>query len=179
MIQTKVKIAVLTVSAIFIVSTLSGCLVRTYSLVKERVDQDIQGNKGYLQGSGPSTTQQAPKKKTRQVQIVEIEFRSPIEVQKEKESVKIDTTAGNQGYITGQAQVSEPKVMRTPAPQKTFTPAMTTYKVQKGDTLEKIAARKEIYGSYKKWAKIYNANKDKIKNPNKLYVGQVLDIPLE
>jgi nucleoid-associated protein YgaU len=50
-----------------------------------------------------------------------------------------------------------------------------TYTVQKDDTLQKIS--KKIYGSYGKWYKIYEANKDKIKNPNILKPGMVLTIP--
>jgi len=56
---------------------------------------------------------------------------------------------------------------------------VTKYKVKKGQTLGDIAALPEIYGTSKKWKKIYEANKDKIKDPNKIYEGQVLDIPRE
>ena len=47
--------------------------------------------------------------------------------------------------------------------------------VKKGDTLWKIA--KKYYGKGSKYKKIYNANKKKISNPNKLTVGLVLTIP--
>lgn len=50
-----------------------------------------------------------------------------------------------------------------------------TYTVQKDDTLQKIS--KKVFGSYGKWYKIYEANKDKIKNPNVLKPGTVLTIP--
>jgi nucleoid-associated protein YgaU len=50
-----------------------------------------------------------------------------------------------------------------------------TYTVVKGDTLWAIA--KKYYGSGSQYTKIYNANTDKISNPNKIYVGQVLTIP--
>lgn len=50
-----------------------------------------------------------------------------------------------------------------------------THTVKSGDTLCKIA--KQYYGDGSQWSKIYNANKDKIKNPNLIYVGQVLTIP--
>lgn len=50
-----------------------------------------------------------------------------------------------------------------------------SYKVEKGDSLWKIA--KEQLGSGYKWSEIYNANRDKIKNPNLIFVGQVLEIP--
>ena len=50
-----------------------------------------------------------------------------------------------------------------------------TYTVQKDDTLQKIS--KKLFGTYGKWYKIYEANKDKIKNPNILKPGTVLTIP--
>lgn len=54
-------------------------------------------------------------------------------------------------------------------------PNATTYTVKKGDTLWSIAKR--YYGNGAKYTLIYNANKDKIKNPNLIYVGQVFTIP--
>lgn len=49
------------------------------------------------------------------------------------------------------------------------------YIVKKGDCLWNIA--KKYYGSGSKYTKIYNANKNKIKNPNLIYPGQKLTIP--
>ena len=50
-----------------------------------------------------------------------------------------------------------------------------TWTVQKGDTLWGLA--KKFYGNGSMYTKIYEANKDKITNPNLIYVGQVLKIP--
>ncbi len=50
-----------------------------------------------------------------------------------------------------------------------------TYTVAKGDTLWGIAKR--FYGNGAQYTKIYNTNKSKIKNPNLIYPGQVIDIP--
>ncbi len=55
------------------------------------------------------------------------------------------------------------------------TPAASTYTVQKGDSLWSIAQR--FYGSGRKYVLIFEANRDQIKNPNAIYVGQVLVIP--
>ena len=50
-----------------------------------------------------------------------------------------------------------------------------TYTVVAGDTLSKIAKRK--YGDASKWHRIYEANKDTIKNPDLIYPGQTFKIP--
>jgi len=50
-----------------------------------------------------------------------------------------------------------------------------TYKVQAGDTLSKIS--KQFYGSANDYMKIFNANKDKLSDPDKIQVGQELKIP--
>lgn len=54
-------------------------------------------------------------------------------------------------------------------------PTNQTYTVVKGDCLWNIA--KKFYGDGSKYTVIYNANKDKIKNPNLIYPRQVLTIP--
>jgi hypothetical protein len=50
-----------------------------------------------------------------------------------------------------------------------------TYKVQAGDTLSKIA--KEFYGDPNKYQRIFEANRDKLENPDKIRPGQELVIP--
>ena len=50
-----------------------------------------------------------------------------------------------------------------------------TYVVKENDNLYNIA--KKFYGDGTKYTKIYNANKDKIKNPALIYKGQKLVIP--
>ncbi|MFC2062030.1 LysM peptidoglycan-binding domain-containing protein [Elusimicrobiota bacterium] len=45
------------------------------------------------------------------------------------------------------------------------------------DCLWNIAGRKSIYNDFWKWKKIYQANSDKIKNPDLIYPGQILLIP--
>lgn len=63
-------------------------------------------------------------------------------------------------------------VVTRPAPT---APATRTYTVVRGDCLWNIA--KKYYGNGSQYTKIYNANRDKIKNPNLIYPGQVLTIP--
>lgn len=49
------------------------------------------------------------------------------------------------------------------------------YTVKKDDTLQKIAAREDVYGDAKKWRSIAEANN--IRDPSKLKVGQKLTSP--
>jgi len=50
-----------------------------------------------------------------------------------------------------------------------------SYTVVKGDSLSKIAKR--FYGDAQQWRKIYEANKDQIKNPDLIHPGQTFRIP--
>ncbi|MBI2417610.1 MAG: LysM peptidoglycan-binding domain-containing protein [Ignavibacteriales bacterium] len=52
-----------------------------------------------------------------------------------------------------------------------------SYTVVKGDCLWFIAKKKEHYGNGFAWPKIYQANKDQIKNPNLIYPKQIFKIP--
>lgn len=51
------------------------------------------------------------------------------------------------------------------------------YIIKKGDTLWEIA--QEHYGNGHRWKYLYEFNKDRIKNPNKLKVGLKIKIPIE
>lgn len=53
--------------------------------------------------------------------------------------------------------------------------AEESYTTKSGDSLQKIA--KEIYGDAEKWNVIYEANRDQIKNPNKIWSNQTLTLP--
>ena len=49
------------------------------------------------------------------------------------------------------------------------------YTVQSGDTLSKLAQR--VYGDAKRYPAIFEANRDQLKDPDKIQVGQKLKIP--
>jgi len=63
---------------------------------------------------------------------------------------------------------SAPSAQPAAAPKRTYT-------VVSGDSLSKIAKRE--YGDAQKWKAIYEANRDKISNPDLIHPGQVLTIP--
>ena len=54
-------------------------------------------------------------------------------------------------------------------------PAEKIYEVKAGDSLSRIA--KEEYGNANEWNRIFEANKDILKDPNKIFPGQKLKIP--
>lgn len=54
-------------------------------------------------------------------------------------------------------------------------PRAQSYTVKAGDSLSKIS--KEFYGDANQYMKIFNANKDQLSDPDKIKVGQVLQIP--
>jgi nucleoid-associated protein YgaU len=55
--------------------------------------------------------------------------------------------------------------------------ATAEYVIKKGDTLWKIAS--EQLGSGHRWKYLYELNKDRINNPNRLKKGQKIIIPIE
>lgn len=52
-----------------------------------------------------------------------------------------------------------------------------SYTVEKGDTLSHIA--KQFYGKAGAWQAIFEANRDRIDDPDLIHPGQVLRIPAE
>ena len=52
-----------------------------------------------------------------------------------------------------------------------------TYTVKAGDTLSKIS--KQHYGDANEYMRIFYANRDKLKDPDKIQVGQELSIPAD
>ena len=169
---------------------------------QKSLDAASIGNAGYLQGK---PVYQEPEKKTRKVYILEItKAVSEGEVKKIQEEVtttsKSNSTASHSNINVKMTEPSNEvqettkhKANRIVIPQIEDTEANVvvektangkivvgpseamTYTVLKDDTLQKIA--KKYYGSYGEWIKIYNTNKDKIKNPNLLKPGTVITLP--
>ncbi len=161
--------------AVGLVLLISGCSVRTYTQVKDRVDQNIPGsavaNAGNFQAGNQGSPSPAERKKTRRTYVVEFQTLPPIEEETNAPAPAVvpapapEAPPANYGYMQPPAPVVAP-------PVETET---VEYKVEKGDTLQKIS--KKYYDTYRKWNKVYEANKEKIKNPNSLKVGTVLTIP--
>ena len=63
--------------------------------------------------------------------------------------------------------------------QTIYRQELMQYQVKRGETLRSIAGYDSVYGDREKWRLIYDANRDKISNPNHLVPGQLLEIPRE
>lgn len=63
----------------------------------------------------------------------------------------------------------------SPAPTTPTEGGAKTYEIQSGDTLSAIAQRH--YGNASEWRKIYEANRNVIEDPDKIYPGQKITLP--
>jgi nucleoid-associated protein YgaU len=80
------------------------------------------------------------------------------------------------GNTEGIAKVEDKLTVAAPRAAAPAPPPESKYHtVVKGDTLSKIA--KEYYGDAMKYPAIFEANKPMLKDPDKIYPGQVLRIP--
>lgn len=147
---------------------LSGCTVRTYPLTRDRVDQDLTtGNCGYVMGQAPSQSE-LERATTRETRVFEIELGRQVKVQPKR----VAGTSASEITCAPEATSFETSTLES-APSGSFE----EYKVQKNDTLQKISQK--YYGTTKNWYKIYKANEDALKGPNKIYPGQTIKIPTE
>lgn len=144
---------------------LSGCVARTYNLTRDRVDQEISsssGNRGYIMGQAPESKERTT---TRTVRVFEIELGR---VKK--------YNLGCPSITPLATSMEEPAAVQEQETQNENTAQnFEKYTAGKNDTLQKISKR--FYGTTKRWMKIYEANKDVLRGPDKLYPGQTLKIP--
>jgi nucleoid-associated protein YgaU len=73
------------------------------------------------------------------------------------------------------AEAARLKLAKGMVKARDVTAQASVYVVQSGDSLSKIA--KEVLGDASRWPEIFEANKDKLKDPNLIHPGQELRIP--
>ncbi len=152
---------------------LVGCMtVRTYEVEKPRIDTDIEGNRGFLFGKPQVEAKENKLGQTRKVSVVEIEFGSSksgpeAEIAAQQLFVEEEAALSNQ-----EGAVIDPSVS---VGESSSTESYSWYKVKKNDTLQKISH--QFYGTTRKWQSLYEANKDILKSPNKLYPGLEIKVP--
>lgn len=137
-----------------VVLAVQGCMVRTYEITQQRLDQDLtQGNRGTLKGQPPEVDPN--RQTTRQLRVIEV--------------VPVSRAGSQDARNTGRSGREGVAVQ-----ERIVVPAQK-YTVEMNDTLQKIS--RKLYGTIHLWTKIYNANKPVLKSPDSLKPGQVLDIP--
>lgn len=167
---------------------LAGCArITTQVVEKPRVDQELEGNRGYLVGSGPAPAQ---RKTTRRMLQTDVEMPTWEELHPWKKPAKpqaqTPAPAAAPGYPVWDEETARPdtRAWQPPAvveePEEPVLPALpsqplATYTVEKGDTLEKISQK--FYGTTRKWRRIYEANREVLRSPDRVYPGQKLTIP--
>ena len=141
---------------------LSGCVARTYNITRDRVDQELSstsGNRGYIMGQAPEPKE---RKTTRTTRVFELELGGA-----NKTSCPATTPLATE-------TIEEPKMVQETQTDEANL-SFEKYTVVKNDTLQKISNK--FYGTTKRWMKLYEANKDVLRGPDKLYAGQILNIP--
>jgi nucleoid-associated protein YgaU len=95
-------------------------------------------------------------------------------LRKKEEKPKADFSNVQSGSST---TADEPAAVPPPdlGPIGTTGNTTDTYVVVSGDSLSKIAKRQ--YGDMNQWRRIYEANRDQIKDPDLIHPGQKLKIP--
>ena len=131
-------------------------LKKKYDTVLTTADQQhvqfqnlhVQDNKLFIKGTAPS--EEAKRKFWDQVKLV-----SP-----------------NQDDITADIDVDLSRAARAAVGGAS---GGQTYTVKSGDTLSAIS--KQLYGDSNEYMRIFYANRDKLKDPDKIQVGQQLNVP--
>ena len=91
-----------------------------------------------------------------------------------KDYVTAETPAEVPAQTPAEKPAETPAAPAVPAEQPAAAPA-GTYTVAPGDCLWTIA--RKTYGNGQKWQKIYEANRDEIRDPAMIQIGQVLTLP--
>ncbi len=179
-----------------------GCLRSVEIVKRERIDQDLaKGNRGVILGPVPTTPSKASPTRTYtewDVEIPTYEMQMKIPGWHRKWHDK--DLSGNRGYVMGGSQKRKREDVipvakeEAPPPMNWFSkpfqhkeetqelketpaevPTHTTYTVKKGETLGEISGK--VYGTTKAWRRLYEANRDILKDPDHLRPGQVLKVP--
>jgi len=130
-----------------------------YQSVLNELDRDqvrlhnlhVQDNKLFIKGTAPSD--EAKNKVWEQIKLVDANYSTDLTA-----DIDVDTSqAVGAAAGGGQGQAGE------------------TYTVKAGDNLSRIS--KQFYGDADEYMRIFYANRDKLRDPDKIQVGQQLTIP--
>lgn len=125
---------------------------------------NMQGDKLFMRGEAPS--QDAKNRVWDQIKLVDPTYSDLI----------ADITVNQSAASNAQPQATDaqPKT-QTAGASASGGQSSRTYTVKPGDSLSKIS--KEFYGDANQYEKIFEANRDRLSDPNKIRAGQELVIP--
>jgi len=141
-----------------------GALNREHVHVEK---MDVENNKLVIRGKAPS--EEAKNKVWDAIKRVDPNYSKDLVADISVEVARI------QSQPTQQPSQPAPGLFPTAGEVGTPSQAQQTYTVQKGDTLSKIA--KHYYNDPNEYRLIFEANRDQLKDPDKIFPGQVLKIP--
>ncbi len=95
----------------------------------------------------------------------------------DKDKARVDQLKANVKQVNGELDPLQAEVSNLEKEIKELESLPTQWTVKQSECLSKISGYTEIYSDPKKWPRIYRANRDKIEDPNLIYVGWVLNIP--
>jgi len=136
---------------------------KKYNLAKQKADLSLQ-----LSGEFPKLLEK---------KLLEEKIKTPKEIEREKiskQSEEIIKKAKKEAVAIIAKAKREGAAIRARALEKMFPSSCT---VGKGETLRVIAGRRKIYNDPYQWPLIYKANRDQIRDPHQIFVGQHLVIP--
>lgn len=120
--------------------------------------------------------------KTSGIRNIEVEFDDGVaticgdcvnQATRDRAVLMVGNIKGVEKVVADDLRVDPPKVKEKAQPQE----KAEFYEIVSGDTLSGIA--KKYYGKASAYTRIFEANKDIISDPNKIYPGQKIRIPLD
>lgn len=136
---------------------------KKYNLAKQKAELSLQ-----LSGEFPMILEK---------KLLEEKIKTPEEIEREKiskQAAEIIRKAKKEAAAIIAKAKRDAAAIRARALEKMFP---SSYTVGKGETLRIIAGRKEIYNDPYQWPLIYKGNRDQIRDPHQIFVGQHLVIP--
>jgi len=116
----------------------------------------------------------AQKKIEEEKRLIELSKQRALERQKELE---LQQKRKRQKKITKLEPKKTAPVIKKTAPVIVEPVLVDQVEVQPGENLATIAARAEVYNDPMLWPLIYKANRDQIKDPTEIFLGQIFVIP--
>jgi len=94
------------------------------------------------------------------------------EAKKQSEDAISQANAENRKFLNENAETA----MTDTSSSRGAAGGVTSYSVVRGDNLWNISGKEEVYADPYQWPLIYKTNRDKIKDADLIYPGQVFDI---